>query len=153
MHNFSASETDSMFRYLAMFLRWKKAVFLTYKIWLWKDKLLSTVVLSSTVEDEVTVHPSKSGFRMNYFIKQRKNSTHLCCCDQFDMLWSKWGDNDTQSLVWTKLASCLIFVDAVYENSFVYRHKMHIFLMAQSEDDLLIFWWKSDKLSRRSSEK
>jgi len=35
--NLSASETDVP----AMFLRWKKAVFVTFEIWFSKDKLLS----------------------------------------------------------------------------------------------------------------
>jgi len=43
-----------------MFLRWKKAVFITYEICFLKDKLLSNITPSSlTVEDGVTVHPSK----------------------------------------------------------------------------------------------
>ncbi len=40
---FSASETVQMFRGLAMFLRWKNAVFVTWEIWFPKDRLLSNI--------------------------------------------------------------------------------------------------------------
>ncbi len=41
--SFSASETGNMFRSLAMFLRWKNVVFVTWEIWFSKDKLLSNI--------------------------------------------------------------------------------------------------------------
>ncbi len=41
--SFSASETGNMFQSLAMFLRWKNAVFVTWEIWFSKDKLLSNI--------------------------------------------------------------------------------------------------------------
>ncbi len=38
------------------------------------------------------------------------------------------------------LASCLRFVAALYKIGFVYRHKIHNFLPAWSEDDLSQIW-------------
>ncbi len=38
------------------------------------------------------------------------------------------------------LASCLKFVVVVCENCLVYHHKIHNFLSAWSEDDMIPFW-------------
>ncbi len=54
MHSFSVSETGNMFRSLAMFLRWKKAVFVTLEIWFSKDKWLSNITpIFLTIEEVV----------------------------------------------------------------------------------------------------
>ncbi len=47
-----------MFRSLAMFLRWKNAVFVTLEIWFSKDKLLSNITPRFLTVEEVTGHPS-----------------------------------------------------------------------------------------------
>jgi len=58
--NLSASARDSIFRILAIFLRWMKAGFVTYVIWFSKDRLMSNVTPRSlTVEHKIKVHPSK----------------------------------------------------------------------------------------------
>ncbi len=53
--NFSASETLNMFRSLEMFLRWKNAVFVTWKICFSKDRLLSNITPRFFTIEEVTV--------------------------------------------------------------------------------------------------
>ncbi len=55
---FSASETGNMFCSLAMFLRWKNAVFVTWKYDFSKDKLLSNITPRFLTVEEVTGHPS-----------------------------------------------------------------------------------------------
>ncbi len=47
-----------MFRSLAMFLRWKNAVFVTLEIWFSKDKLLSNITPRCLTVEVETVHPS-----------------------------------------------------------------------------------------------
>ncbi len=62
-------------------------------------------------------------------------------CVQVTMAHTKFGVNmpkhcrDTASSV--ILASCLKFVVVVCENCLVYHHKIHNFLSACSEDDLI----------------
>ncbi len=47
-----------MLRSLAMFLRWKNAVFVTWEILFSKDKLLSNTTPRFLTVEEVTGHPS-----------------------------------------------------------------------------------------------
>ncbi len=54
---FSASETVNMFCSLAIFLRWKNAVFVTWEIWFSKEMLLSNIT-PRFLTVEVTVHLS-----------------------------------------------------------------------------------------------
>ncbi len=49
-----------MFHSLAMFLRWKNAVFVTWEIWFSKDSLLSNITPRFLTAEEVTVHPSNA---------------------------------------------------------------------------------------------
>ncbi len=56
---FLHQKTGNMFRSLAMFLRWKNAVFVTLEICFSKDKLLSNITPRFLTVEEVTGHPSK----------------------------------------------------------------------------------------------
>ncbi len=56
--SFFASETVNIFRSLAMFLRWKNVVFITWEIWFSKDRLLSNITPRFLTVEEVTVLPS-----------------------------------------------------------------------------------------------
>ena len=64
------------------------------------------------------------------------------------MAHTKFGTNmsklcrDTASDVFWHLTNK--FVDALNENSFIYRLEIHNFSSAHSEDDPNQIWWKSD---------
>ncbi len=68
--SFSASETVNMFLSLAMFQRWKNAVFVTMEIWFSKDRLLSNITPRFLAVEEVKVHPSSCKLWSNKFCVQ-----------------------------------------------------------------------------------
>ncbi len=53
---FLHQKTLNMFRSLAMFLRWKNAVFVTLEIWFSKDSLLSNIMHINKVHNKVHIH-------------------------------------------------------------------------------------------------